>query len=212
MNSAELIPFIRDDKEEHIFMYKGARCSQARAVFAALDELHWGIIEHHPSPIETIVEIGTMLGAFTAILRDHKISERAEVHTFDINDYMKDVGHAPAERVTYYRNTDVFGAGREALTTLLERPGRCMLFCDGGNKAKEIREFAPWLKPNDIVLGHDYVRTRDMEGSPATSGWGGEFTYADVAQVLEENRFEPFCEATMQRAVWGCWMARERDA
>jgi len=40
--------------------------------------------------------------------------------------------------------------------THLRNSGRCIIYCDGGNKVKELYHFAPLLRSNDIIMAHDY--------------------------------------------------------
>lgn len=34
--------------------------------------------------------------------------------------------------------------------------GPCLIFCDGGDKPKELHLYAPLLRPGDVLMGHDY--------------------------------------------------------
>lgn len=38
-----------------------------------------------------------------------------------------------------------------------------LLYCDGGNKAQELREFAPMLGPGDVIMCHDFGTEVDPE-------------------------------------------------
>lgn len=40
----------------------------------------------------------------------------------------------------------------------IERNGRLMLLCDGSDKVKEAKTFAPWLRDGDLLLLHDWFR------------------------------------------------------
>lgn len=35
-------------------------------------------------------------------------------------------------------------------------PGPCLLFCDGGDKPRELHTYAPLLRVGDVLVGHDY--------------------------------------------------------
>jgi cephalosporin hydroxylase len=41
-------------------------------------------------------------------------------------------------------------------TWIQNRPGPALIFCDGGDKPRELRLYAPLLRPGDVLLGHDY--------------------------------------------------------
>ena len=46
--------------------------------------------------------------------------------------------------------------------------GPALIFCDGGNKPKELHLYAPLIRPGDILLGHDH---------------GNEYTDAAIADM-----------------------------
>jgi hypothetical protein len=58
----------------------------------------------------------------------------------------------------------------------IEKPGRTILFCDGGDKIHEFRTFAPRLKENDIVAVHD---------------WGRAITMDHIKETVTDNCFRP---------------------
>lgn len=35
-------------------------------------------------------------------------------------------------------------------------PGPVIIFCDGGNKPRELSLYAPLIRPGDVLIGHDY--------------------------------------------------------
>lgn len=45
--------------------------------------------------------------------------------------------------------------------------GRKVIYCDGGNKVKELRTYSPLCKPRDLIMCHDYWdRDRYLEDFP----------------------------------------------
>jgi len=50
---------------------------------------------------------------------------------------------------------DIFKQSGE-IVSRLQCPGQTILFCDNGNKTKEVRRFAPHLKPGDLLAVHDW--------------------------------------------------------
>jgi hypothetical protein len=186
---------------DHIFVYKGIRCSQSREVFGALDALD---VATWDEPAQTIIEIGTLYGAFTHVLCDHNISRLAEVHTFDIVDTLDMRIPVPNARGHL---GDVFTAQFPTITSLIRRPGRCFVFCDGGYKEREVNVISEYLKPGDLILCHDYMKHPSMMGTEAAGYWPGcESQYANIKDALDRNGCEPFMEAAMQKAVWGSWI------
>ncbi len=39
---------------------------------------------------------------------------------------------------------------------MAEYPAPALIICDGGDKPKELKLYAPLLRPGDVLLGHDY--------------------------------------------------------
>lgn len=182
----------------HLFEYRGIRVSQSPLVLDALDTLHDNTFNHSP---DTIIEIGTMYGGFTQLLRDHDISNNCNVHTFDIRDY---AGPLRGNIIRHFG--DVFGDQRQAVTDLIQRSGRCFVFCDGGNKEHEVNTFCEFLKPGDLILCHDYARDLSVVNTAANGFWPGyESLYVNIKDALARNDCVPFLDDEMQRAVWGCW-------
>ena len=54
------------------------------------------------------------------------------------------------------RRKDIFENADEIIV-LIQKPGITVLFCDGGNKVREFKTFAPHLKKGDIIAVHDWM-------------------------------------------------------
>jgi hypothetical protein len=112
--------------------------------------------------IKLAIEIGTARGGFTAFLE----ANVKHVHTFDIN-------HPPetyTEGVHYYVE-DCFGfSGRSLIHGLCRLPDAKVLFCDGGDKPREIQTFSRYLNSGDFVAVHDY--DTDIESFQRRMSWG----------------------------------------
>lgn len=146
----------RSGRLNHIDV-NGIPTSQHYNVANALDALY-DYLKNQAIEIRNIIEVGTLHGGFTTLLANHKISDDAQVHTFDIED------HKPSEFVNSEKVIchieDVFES--EKLKELLSSKENYLLFCDGGDKIKEFNTFSAYLKPNDFIFCHDYVRTNEL--------------------------------------------------
>jgi predicted O-methyltransferase YrrM len=174
--------------------YRGVSAAQHLHVLQALDMLAEAT---RGDPFETLVEIGTHKGGFTRLLRDHPVSDRCKtIVSIDIErqtEDIEDVGLVTA---------DVWASG--LVHEHLQTGKRTALLCDGGDKIREVNTFASSMRPGDVILCHDYGKTR--QGFD-TSKWPScEITYADVAEVLERCGFQPWLEEPMARAMWGCFV------
>lgn len=211
MNTEDMKLLVTPDTDprknaDHLFLYRGIHCRQTRRVFDALDRLKEALVENPP---KTIVEIGTFHGAFTRLLRDHEISEGTDMATFDIDAFKMD----PVEGVTHHVCDIWKSSSRTLIKDLADRPGRCLVFCDGGNKALEIKTFCSYLKPGDLILGHDYAKDVSvMSNKDIIGNWPPEqyeLQFEDIKFALELNNFEPFLENEMQKAMWGCFVKKQ---
>jgi hypothetical protein len=199
MNAIEMMKFVSPHTATEIFNYRGIECQQHRNVLLALDVLN-SVLEETP---RTIVELGTMWGSFTRILADHDISARATIETWDHTSNCKQDLDAKVTK----RFGNVFDAtNASSIAATIGQPGLSVLFCDNGDKVREVRMFTPALKPGDIILCHDYMREPSMAGTEQVGGWRGcEVTWAKVKDAVEGAGCAPFLEKAFQHAVWGCF-------
>lgn len=209
MKTDEMMQHVTPDLDprknaDHLFMYKGVNCRQTRRVFQSLDALTAAL---SPDPAKTIIEVGTFHGAFTQLLRDHDISANASIHTFDITDFKKPITGIVSKYIG-----DVFTDQRPVVVNLISQPGRCLVFCDGGAKEREVNKFCGCLKPGDIILCHDYAKSLDvMNDKDVVGNWPPnqyESQWCNVKDALTANGCVPFMEDEMQRAMWGCFIKR----
>lgn len=144
--------------------YRGVEHQQTEPAFAVLETI---LKEQKP---DLIIEIGTGMGGCTVFF-----SEFAPVITYDIVDRTANkIRNIPN---IDFRLKDVFaGTTHAEIVAEIKRDNRkIFLMCDGEAKAQEIRTFAPWLKPGDIVFCHD---------------WEDQFGWDDVKDTIEEFGFE----------------------
>ena len=180
--------------------YRGVEASQLLSVIGSLDELADAA---ESRPFEAILEIGTHHGGFTRLLRDHPISDRCErITSFDIERKFEG-GIEGVDLVI----ADVF-TDPHAVLSRIPAHKRTAIFCDGGDKIREINTFAQALRHGDVIACHDYAKERS-KFDPATYQWPScEIEYADIESALERDNFEPFVEKAMAQSMWGCFIRR----
>ena len=150
-----------------------------------------------------MIELGTFMGGLTLAI--HEAAPETPLYTFDrtvaiAGEYV--TTHPSGShhyRREWYGPTVVFchadildreipGRLREALNL----PGRKLLLCDDGSKVREVRRYAPLLRPGDIIGTHD---------------WPHEIKAADVEDALRE--FRPLlwdeCEGAWPPVSWRFW-------
>lgn len=108
--------------------------------------------------VDRIIEIGTSHGGLTMWLR--VVNHHAQIISYDIRE--KGQFNLIRERDVDIRIQDVFTSpAQEELTREIQKPGRTLLLCDGGDKIREFNFFSAALKPGDIIMAHDYSRDAD---------------------------------------------------
>lgn len=128
------------------------------------DYLVWEkVLNAHPE-LEAIVELGTGAGGFALYLH-----HQAEARQLRFSSYDKDARQAIAYK-PWFHQADVFDdAVARAQISLWLSTWATVLHCDGGNKRREVREYATRLLPGSLAIVHDY---------------GTEFTDADIPEGL----------------------------
>lgn len=127
-----------------------------------------GLLNSHPEIDTTIVEIGTDRGGMSLFLQAQARVRGLGFVTFDIVYPEK----MPLELEHDFCQLDVFSErGVTHLGWLFATVGPCFLFCDGGDKPRELRELTPLCADGTIVVVHD---------------WGTEVGPTDVPPWLEE--------------------------
>ena len=109
---------------------------------------------------DVIIEIGTYQGGLTVFFGMHAVAQGAQVITFDIRPESEGdpwQTHKAMLPITYY-NLDVFEPKVTASIETIIRDNRVLLYCDGGNKPREFKTFAPMLCKNDVIMVHDKGR------------------------------------------------------
>lgn len=110
----------------------------------------------------SIIEIGTGGGGASIFLLMQAIDRGMSFDTFDQFE-------APAWKLSplcsmlglqdHFHVGDVWGASGDVIRQIIADPARhpLVLFCDGGNKPREYREFGALLLPGDLIVVHDWM-------------------------------------------------------
>lgn len=120
----------------------------------------------------TIVELGTGEGMHTAYLALYAALNGAQVISVDASNEMDLIApladHLPLELV----QADILKT--DVVDKILARdlPGPLMLYCDNGDKPREVQRLVPQLAPGDYCIVHD---------------WGLNIQEADVAELLMDD-------------------------
>ena len=140
--------------------FLGANCSQSWADFFLWERL----LNAHPE-LRGLVEVGTGEAGFSDYLYIQCQARGIEFATFD----RVDMGH----RHPRFYQVDVL-EHPELVAGHLARPG--LLFCDNGDKPREVALFAPYLHQGDLLVVHDWnteIRRKHVKPplAPIHEGW-----------------------------------------
>ena len=141
---------------------------------------------------ETIVEFGTGSGRFIDII-NKILTERniaRVIHTFDIEDRRT----VTNDKINYHI-IDIF-KNEEIVSRLL---GNGLLLCDNGDKIREVKIFAKYLQPGDVLMAHDYAYSKKTFND--FKYWRTcEITFQDIINSITD--FSAFHQTLMIKAGW----------
>lgn len=145
-------------------------------------------------PPMRIVELGSYNGGFIICLGLHAKLIGCRVYSWDVCKCPTEGWGVIAEflNVKFFQ-ADVF-ANEAAVARLITMPGCTYLLCDNGNKIQEFNTFAKYLKPGDVIGGHDY----------ATEYWkaGSEINVESVAASVAEHKLQRWMPEVFDLAGW----------
>lgn len=140
------------------------------------------LAEH--TEIGTIVELGTGAGGMSAFFLGSSIERGFDFWTFDKIPYRFSPLLRALGMKDHFTAGDIFGGIHlEVVNYIKEAENRpLLLFCDNGNKTREVEVFTSHLQPGDYLVVHDY---------------GVEFKAEDIEPVahLVESYYEEECRS-----------------
>jgi hypothetical protein len=147
------------------------------------------VFEEHPG-IAGVVEIGTGHGALTTVLGLWGIKRDVPILTIDHRNTHDDrIFDALGIR---YLEADEYGEETAGAVREIFGRGPVFFICDGGDKPREFRFWAPRVPSGSVIAAHD---------------WGVEIGPDDVTDVVRDNGLDPFLpdqwtRLNVQFAMW----------
>lgn len=139
-----------------------------------VDLVLWESVLNINPELKQIIEIGTWKGGFSAWLLAQARTRDMRFTTYDV---VRDEALPNAVSLEFTRK-DVF-ADPGWVAAEIEYHGPTVLFCDGGNKPRELKTFSPYLKdPRSLVAVHDWGTETQPEDVP------------DGLEMLYEKQFK----------------------
>jgi len=194
------------------FAYKNLFISQHPNIEKVFREF---LNNNNPSQI---VEIGTMHGGLTLMLRDilNDIGlSSTKIRTYDIEDqkFLKPLINDSSNIEVL--NTNLFNYNyddfkdEETKTDIkkyIQQDGLTIVLCDGGCKRCEYNILAPLLKSQDIIMAHDYAPNKDffnMHIKDKIWNWM-EIQDSDIQDITNKYNLLPYNQEQMLSIVWNC--------
>lgn len=120
-------------------------------------------------PLVSIIELGTFQGGFSLYLAAQAQWRGLRFRTYDVI--------APERQIPGFVRLDIF-AKADSIGRFLSDHAPFVLLCDGGNKPRELRTFAPFMDEHSVIAVHD---------------WDDEISETDVPDNLTMI-YREFCE------------------
>jgi hypothetical protein len=160
---------------------------------------------------DLILEIGTHRGAFSIWLYNNK-NINCKFKTFEIDPSVIKIPDKYKSLIDI-EIADCFSEKTICdIKNLIETHGKTMLLCDGGNKNKEFITYSKYLKPNDIIMLHDYAdNIKNYEQITKKHNWkhGCESWFDAIEQSVIENNLEKFLYDDFSEILWGSFIKRK---
>jgi predicted O-methyltransferase YrrM len=162
---------------------------------------------------DLIIEIGTHRGAFSIWLYNNK-NLNCKFKTFEINPNLIEMSNT-YKSVIDIKITDCFS--EEAITdikNLIKTHGKTLLLCDGGSKNEEFILYSKYLKPNDVIMLHDYSHDNNKQKYKEIAikhNWpnGYESCFEVIKQSVKDNNLQMFLYDEFLNVLWGSFIKKE---
>lgn len=168
---------------------------------------------------DNVLEIGGWLGGFTLMVDEALQDGKAEILTYENNYDMpfrfpkKTVTaktHFPWSKFVHevdLREKDIFEDIPKA-AYFIQREGKTVVFCDGGDKIREFDILSSYLKSGDVICTHDYFLNLEVYSDMVKSGvWKTkkktpQVVYEDIRPFVEREGLVPD-ESIDPKSIWG---------
>lgn len=177
---------------------------------------------HHLSTVmdmvadaDNVLEIGAFLGGFTLMVDDALDDGKAEILTYENNHDMpfrfKNKNATARDRfpwdkfvhVVTLREEDFFEDFKVA-ADFIQRQGKTVVFCDGGDKIREFDLLSQFLKPGDVICTHDYGLNHEDFYDIVGDAWDNDpqVVYEDIRPIIEREGLV-LDESISPKSIWG---------
>jgi hypothetical protein len=164
-----------------------------------------------------ILEIGTMHGGLTLMLRDildELNLKESIIRTYDINE-QNFLRPLVIDRQVEVLTKNLFNSNytdfkdmdsKDEVAEFINREGLTIVMCDGGCKKCEFNLIAPLLKTNDIIMAHDYAPNHDyfIENMKDKIWDWIEIQDSDIIDISKKHNLQPYYQKLLINIAWCC--------
>lgn len=157
-----------------------------------------------------IIEIGTGSGAFSIFLNDvmTELNLTYRHLTYDIRHSTENIymHNQTAVNKIEERTKDVFEDVNWLSYIINNKYETVLVLCDGADKVKEFKTFAPLIKDGDFIMGHDYAITEEyFNNNVYEKIWNWlELPGESIQSDIEENNLQYYMNDEFSNIVWLC--------
>ena len=159
---------------------------------------------------DIVLEIGTWNGIFSMFLNFCCLIQNMKFETIDIDIYGTPETYKHIEMMGgKFHQMDVYSPDAYSyIRDILQSDNRILFLCDGAIKQKCINTFVEYLKPNDVVMGHDYFKTKSH--FIKQNKWKScELTDAYISDACDKYNLETIYEDGFNSIFWTCRIKRK---
>lgn len=180
--------------------YNNIQISQVLGVYLVLNP-------NYIKEFDTIIEIGTYNGGLTSWLYDNK-NPNAMVVSYDIDGTINHTKRIDID----FRVEDCFEKKSfNEIISYIQRPGKTLVVCDGGDKPKEFSIFSEYLKSGDVIIAHDYAKNPEYwKFITDYWQWPYEFdtTYDSIKDAVIKNGLAPYRDNEFNFYLWTSYIKK----
>jgi hypothetical protein len=182
-------------------LYNNIQISQVLGIYYLFNE-DW------LNQFDNIIEIGSYNGGLSSYIFDNK-KPNASFISYDIDPSLNE---AKSKTNIDFRIGDCFNPTVfKEIVSLIQKPGRTLLICDGGNKTREFNDFSKYLKKDDIIILHDYL-SDEMDWKGITEYWqwpyGNETSWDEIKNSVVNNNLEKYRYNKFNFFLWGSFIKK----
>ena len=140
--------------------------------------------------ITKFVEIGVHEGGLTEFILNKTLCQYLgiEIDQNIVSQEIKTLVSNHGDKILY---TNCMGAPAYTEIRSFTQNGRCLVYCDNGNKPMEIERYHTVIRPGSILLTHDFTDgTRNIRELPYYYFDTREVTEQDIAFIESDDSFE----------------------